>query len=106
MLCDVVRRRRWAHAPVIHAASHFDQKKRVAWVPIFSGAQAARRAAKRSPIIIEKGTTRMHKNRNPCNTFLMVKMASGMDDGRVRRRRRRRTTPRQVSKTADWLRIF
>ena len=37
MLCDVVRRRRrrrWAHAPVIHAASHFDQKKRVAWVPI------------------------------------------------------------------------
>ena len=29
MLCDVVRRRRrrWAHAPVIHAASHFDQKK-------------------------------------------------------------------------------
>ena len=35
MLCDVVRRRRrWAHAPVIHAASHFDPKKRVAWVPI------------------------------------------------------------------------
>ena len=33
MLCDVVRRR-WAHAPVIHAASHFDHKKRVAWVPI------------------------------------------------------------------------
>ena len=34
MLCDVVRRRRrWAHAPVIHAASHFDHKKRVAWVP-------------------------------------------------------------------------
>ena len=31
----VVRhRRRWAHAPVIHAASHFDHKKRVAWVPI------------------------------------------------------------------------
>ena len=26
--------RRWAHAPVIHAASHFDHKKRVAWVPI------------------------------------------------------------------------
>ena len=35
MLCDVVVRRRWAHAPVIHAASHFDHKKRVAWVPIF-----------------------------------------------------------------------
>ena len=35
MLCDVVRRRRrWAHAPVIHSASHFDHKKRVAWVPI------------------------------------------------------------------------
>ena len=32
----VVRcRRRWAHTPVIHAAGHFDQKKRVAWVPIF-----------------------------------------------------------------------
>ena len=30
----VVVRRRWAHAPVIHAASHFDHKKRVAWVPI------------------------------------------------------------------------
>ena len=35
MLYDVVRRRRrCAHAPVIHAASHFDHKKRVAWVPI------------------------------------------------------------------------
>ena len=35
MLCDVVRRRRcWAHSPVIHAASHFDHKKRVEWVPI------------------------------------------------------------------------
>ena len=35
MLCNVVRRRRrWAHAPVIHAASHFDHNKRVAWVPI------------------------------------------------------------------------
>ena len=34
MLCDVVRRRRrLAYAPVIHAASHFDHKKRVAWVP-------------------------------------------------------------------------
>ena len=30
----VRRRRRWAHAPVIHAASHFDHKKRVAWAPI------------------------------------------------------------------------
>ena len=35
MLCDVVRRRRrWAHAPVIHAASHFYHEKRVAWVSI------------------------------------------------------------------------
>ena len=30
----VRRRRRWAHAPVLPAASHFDHKKRVAWVPI------------------------------------------------------------------------
>ena len=51
---------------------------------IYSGAPAARRAAKRSPIIIEKGTTRVHRNGNPCNSFLMVKMASGMDHGRVR----------------------
>ena len=35
------------------------------------------------PTIIEKGTTRMHRNRNPCNSFLMVKMASGIDHGRV-----------------------
>ena len=28
------RRRRKAHAPVIHATSHFDHKKRVAWVPV------------------------------------------------------------------------
>ena len=36
MLRDVVRRRlrRWAHAPVIHAASHFYHEKRVAWVSI------------------------------------------------------------------------
>ena len=26
----------------------------------------------------------MHRNGNPCNSFLMVKMASGMDHGRVR----------------------
>ena len=25
----------------------------------------------------------MHRNRNPCNSFLMVEMASGMDHGRV-----------------------
>ena len=37
MLRDVVRRRRrrrWAYAPVIHAASHFYCEKRVAWVSI------------------------------------------------------------------------
>ena len=28
------RRRRWAHAPMIHATSHFNHKKIVAWVPI------------------------------------------------------------------------
>ena len=28
--------------------------------------------------------TYMHGNRNPCNSFLMVKMASGMDPGCVR----------------------
>ena len=27
--------------------------------------------------------TCMHRNKNPCNSFLMIKMASGMDDGRV-----------------------
>ena len=27
-------RRRWAHAPVIHVASHFYHEKRVAWVSI------------------------------------------------------------------------
>ena len=34
MLRGVVCRRRWAHAPVIHAASHFYHEKRVAWVSI------------------------------------------------------------------------
>ena len=27
--------------------------------------------------------TCMHRNRKPCNSFLMIKMASGMDHGRV-----------------------
>ena len=35
-------------------------------------------------LYIKNGTTRMHRNRNACNTFLMVEMASGMDHGRVR----------------------
>ena len=34
MLRDVVRRRRWAHSPMIHAASHLYHEKRVAWVSI------------------------------------------------------------------------
>ena len=35
MLCDVVVvRRRWAHAPESHAASHFYHEKRVAWFSI------------------------------------------------------------------------
>ena len=40
MLRDVVRRlrrrrrRRWAHAPVIHATSHYYNEKRVVWVSI------------------------------------------------------------------------
>ena len=36
MLRNVVCRgcRRWAHAPVIHTASHFYHEKRVAWVSI------------------------------------------------------------------------
>ena len=61
-----------------------DQRWNILKVRYDSGAPAARRAAKRSPIIIGKGTTRMHRNRNPCNSFLLVKMASGMDHGRVR----------------------
>ena len=32
----------------------------------------------------KKKKKRIHKNRNPCNSFLMVKMASSMDHGRVR----------------------
>ena len=54
MLCDVVRRRRrrhrWAHAPVIHAASHFYHEKRVAWVFI------SMHACDPVPIVIEPGT--------------------------------------------------
>ena len=35
MLHDIVRRcRNWAHAPMIHAASHFYHEKRVAWASI------------------------------------------------------------------------
>ena len=30
------------------------------------------------------GTTSFHRNRNPCNSSLMVQMASGMNHGRVR----------------------
>ena len=49
---------------------------------LFSGAPAARRAAKRIIIII--GTEpNMHRNRNPCNSFIMVNMDNGTDRGRV-----------------------
>ena len=41
------RRRRWAHAPVIHAASHFYREKRVAWVSI------SMHACDHFPIIME-----------------------------------------------------
>ena len=44
----------------------------------YSGAPAARRAAKRSPIVI------MGKKRKPMKDFLMVIMASGIARGRVR----------------------
>ena len=63
MLCDVVRRRRrWAQAPVIHAASHFYHEKRVAWVsismhacdpvPIVMGLRLAALRAAGAPLII------------------------------------------------------
>ena len=45
---------------------------------ISSGAPAARRAAKRSPIVITG------KKRKPTKDFLMVIMASGIARGRVR----------------------
>ena len=61
MLRDVVRRRRWAYAPVIHAASHFYHEKRVAWVsismhacdpvPIVMGLRLAAFRAARAPLI-------------------------------------------------------
>ena len=53
------------------------------WYKLYSGAPAARRAAKRSIHNYRKRTTCMHRNRNPCNSFFMVNMASGMDHGRV-----------------------
>ena len=70
--------------------------RRLEWFR-YSGAPAAQRAAKRSPIIIENGTTRMHRNRNPCNSFLMVKMASGMDHGCVRPTTATTTTTNDVA---------
>ena len=39
----------------------------------------------------------MHRNRNPCNPFLMVKMASGMDHGRVRPTTTTTTTTNDVA---------
>ena len=53
--------RRWAHAPVIHAASHFYHEKRVAWVsismhacdlvPIVMGLRLAAPWAARAPLL-------------------------------------------------------
>ena len=65
MLCDVVVvRRRWAHAPVIHAASHFYHEKRVAWfsismhacdpVPIVMGLRLAALGAAGAPLSCKK----------------------------------------------------
>ena len=34
LVLAIVRRRRWAHASVIHAASHFYHEKRISWVSI------------------------------------------------------------------------
>ena len=45
---------------------------------VYSGAPAAKRAAKRSPIVITG------KKRKPMKDFLMVIMASGIARGRVR----------------------
>ena len=63
MLYDVVRRRgRWAHAPMIHTASHFYHAKRVAWVsisihacdpvPIVMGLRLAALRAAGAPLLI------------------------------------------------------
>ena len=63
----------------------------------YSGAPAARRAAKRSPIIIEKGTTRMQRNRNPCNSFFWSKWLAAWITGACAQRRRRRTTSHNMA---------
>ena len=74
MLCDVVRRRRrrrprWAHAPVIHAASHFDHKKELHGFPflcirvvpfsIIMGLRLAALWAAGAPLIIITHTVSM-----------------------------------------------
>ena len=63
MLCDIIvvrRHRRWAHAPMIHAASHFYHEKRVAWVSISMHAcdpvpivMGLRLAATGAPLLID-----------------------------------------------------
>ena len=50
----------------------------------YSGASAARRVAKRSTIIIEKGPHICIEIGTQANFFFMVNMASGMDHGCVR----------------------
>ena len=41
-------------------------------------------SVKAEPHTYRNRITCMHRNRNPCNSFLVVKMASGMDQGCVR----------------------
>jgi len=56
----------------------FRRKSVTQWCGCYSGAPAARRAAKRSPIVI------WERKGNPWVDFLMVIMASGIARGRVR----------------------
>ena len=58
---------------------------------LLSGAPAARRTAKRSPILIWK------RKRNPSMNFLMVIMASGIARGRVRTTMTKATESRKMA---------
>ena len=84
MLCNVIRRcrRRWAHAPVIHAASHFYHEKRVTRVSI------SMHACDPVPIVTGlhfSGCQSSAINVSPCDTiycttsFYFVQLT--MDDG-------------------------
>ena len=56
-------------------------------LPIFKEvvfiAELQRNGRQAEPHNYRNRITCMHRNRNPCNSFLMVKMASDMDHGRV-----------------------